>query len=67
VGLTCGMHGEEVFTGFWLGVPKARDHGEDLGVGVRITLRCTLGRLGSMGLTGFSWLMIGSSGGLVLT
>jgi hypothetical protein len=23
----------EVFTGFWLGVPKARDHWEDLGVG----------------------------------
>jgi hypothetical protein len=30
---------EEVFTGFWLGVPKVRDHWEDLGVGRRITLR----------------------------
>jgi hypothetical protein len=29
----------EVFTGFWLGGPKARDHWEDLGVGGRITLR----------------------------
>jgi hypothetical protein len=28
----------EVFTGFWLGVPEVRDHGEDLGVGGRITL-----------------------------
>jgi hypothetical protein len=27
-----------VFTGFWLGGPKARDHWEDLGVGGRITL-----------------------------
>jgi len=27
----------EVFTGFWLGGPRARDHWEDLGVGERIT------------------------------
>jgi hypothetical protein len=27
-----------VFTGFWLGGPKVRDHGEDLGLGERITL-----------------------------
>jgi hypothetical protein len=36
--------GGEVFTGFWLGGPKARDHWEDLGVGGRITLKWTLGR-----------------------
>jgi hypothetical protein len=53
----------EVFTGFWLGGPKVRDHWEDLGRGGRITLRWTLERLGSMGRTGFSWLRIGSSGG----
>jgi hypothetical protein len=35
---------EEEFTGFWLGVPKARNHLEDLGVGGRITLRWTLER-----------------------
>jgi hypothetical protein len=34
----------EVFTGIWLGGPKARDHCEDLDVGGRITLRWTLGR-----------------------
>jgi hypothetical protein len=34
----------QVFTGFWLGGPKVRDPWEDLGVGVRITLRWTLGR-----------------------
>jgi hypothetical protein len=28
----------EVFTGFWLGDPKVRDHWEDLGVGGRIIL-----------------------------
>jgi hypothetical protein len=37
-------HMGEVFTGFWLGGPKVRDHGEDLGVGRRITLSWTLGR-----------------------
>jgi hypothetical protein len=35
---------EEVFRGFWLGVPKVRDHWEDLGIVRRITLRWTLGR-----------------------
>jgi hypothetical protein len=34
----------EVCTGFWLGGPKVRDHSEDLGVGGRIKLSCTLGR-----------------------
>jgi hypothetical protein len=33
----------EVFRGFWLGGPKARDHWEELVVGVRITLRWTSG------------------------
>jgi len=55
----------EVFTGFWLGGPKGRYHWEDLGVGGRITLRWNFGRWGSMGPTGFSWLRIGSSGGLL--
>jgi hypothetical protein len=34
----------EVFTEFWLGGPKARDHWEEVGAGVRRTLRWTLGR-----------------------
>jgi hypothetical protein len=51
----------EVFTGFWLGGPKVKDHWEDLGVGKRITLRWTLGRQGSTRRTGFSWLRIGST------
>jgi hypothetical protein len=65
VGGTCGTHGGEVFTGFWLGGSKARDHWEDLGVGGRITLRWTLDIEGLMGRTGFGWLRIGSSGGLL--
>jgi hypothetical protein len=56
---------EEVFTRFWLGGPKGRDHWEDLGVGGRITLSWTLERGGSMRLTGFSWLKIESDGGLL--
>jgi hypothetical protein len=32
------MGGGEVFTGFWLGGPKVRDHWEDLIVGERIIL-----------------------------
>jgi hypothetical protein len=55
----------EVFTGFWLGGSKGRDHWEDLGIGGRITLRWTLERWGSMGRTGFGCLGIGSSGGLL--
>jgi hypothetical protein len=55
----------EVFTGFWLGGPKGRDHWEDLGVSRKITLRWTLGRYGLMRRTGFGWLRIGSSGGIL--
>jgi hypothetical protein len=34
------MHGAgEVFTGFWFGGPKLRDHWEDLGICGRIILR----------------------------
>jgi hypothetical protein len=36
----------EVFTGFWLGGPKVRDHCEDLSVGGRITLRWAFRRQG---------------------
>jgi hypothetical protein len=55
----------EVFTVFWSGDPKGRDHWEDQGVGRRITLRWTLGKYGTMGRTGFGWLRIGSSSGLL--
>jgi hypothetical protein len=55
----------KIFTGFWLGGQKGRDHWEDLGVGGRITLRWTLGRQGSKGRTRFEYLNIGSSGGFL--
>jgi hypothetical protein len=46
VGETCGTHRgrREVFTVFWFGSPKVRDHWEDLELGGRITLSWTLGR-----------------------
>jgi hypothetical protein len=33
-----------VFTGFWLGGLKVRDHWEDISIGGRITLRWALDR-----------------------
>jgi hypothetical protein len=51
-----------VFTGFWLGGPKAKDHWEDPVVRGRLTLRCTLGRWGSVGQTVFGSLRIESNG-----
>jgi len=53
---------EKVFTGFLLGYPKIRDHWEDQGVGGRITLRWTFGRLESVGRTEFGLLRIGPNG-----
>jgi hypothetical protein len=48
----------EVFTGFWLGGPKARDYWED---NIKMDLR-------EIGINGANWIQlarIGSSGGLV--
>jgi hypothetical protein len=48
-----------------VGGPKARGHWEDRGLCGRVTSRWTLRRQGSMGPTGFSWIRIGFSVGLV--
>jgi hypothetical protein len=45
----------EVFTGFWLGGPKAKYHWEDMAIG----------GLREIGRTGFCWLRKGSGGGLL--
>jgi hypothetical protein len=44
VGHVACMGRGEVFTGFWFGGPKVRDHWEDLGIGGGIMLRWTLWR-----------------------
>jgi hypothetical protein len=44
-----------VFTGFWLGGPKGRDHWEDLGVGGKITLKS---HLGDIGIDGVNWIRL---------
>jgi hypothetical protein len=56
-----------MFTGFCLGGGKVRVHWEDTGVGGRIKLRWTSGKYASIMRTGFNWLMIGSSVGLLRT
>jgi hypothetical protein len=45
----------EVFTGFWLGGPKARDHWEDLGVGGSINIKMDLREIG---IDGANWIQL---------
>jgi len=54
--------GDKVFTGFYSGGPKGRDHWEDQGVGWRITLRWAVRRQGSIGRNWYGWLRIESNG-----
>jgi hypothetical protein len=44
VGHVAHMGRGEMFTGFWLGGPKARDHWKNLSLGGRITIKWTLGK-----------------------
>jgi hypothetical protein len=47
------------------GKSEGRDHSEDLGVDRRIILEWILGKWGRKTWTGFIWLRIGTSGGLL--
>jgi hypothetical protein len=49
----------------WLKNLKRRDHLEDMGVDGRIILEWILGKQGGKLLTGYTWLRIGTSGGLL--
>jgi hypothetical protein len=49
----------------WLENPKGRDHSEDLGVDGRIILEWILGKGGGKEWTGFMWLRIGTSIGIL--
>jgi hypothetical protein len=51
--------------GFWWESQKQRDHKEDLDIGGRITLSLILEKLVGLVWTGFIWLRITTSGGLL--
>jgi len=44
---------------------KGKDHSEDLGVDGKIILEWILGKLGKKACTGFIWLRMGTSDGLL--
>jgi hypothetical protein len=44
---------------------KERDHSEDLGVDRRMGTECCLGRLAAGFWSGFTWLIIGTRGGIL--
>jgi hypothetical protein len=50
---------------FWQGNLTERDHLEDLGADERIILKWVLKILGGRACTGFIWLRIGTSAGLL--
>ena len=54
---------EEVYTGFWWGNLRDRDHLEDIGVDGRIILRWIFRKWDVGVWTGSSWLRIGTVGG----
>jgi hypothetical protein len=55
----------ETCTGFWWDGPKEREHSKDQGVDVRMASEWTLGRLVGGVWSGFTWLRIGTVGGLL--
>jgi len=62
-GRACSTYWGEVYTGFWWGNLRGRDHLEDPAVDGRIILRWTF-RKGDVGVwTGSSWLRIGTDDG----
>jgi hypothetical protein len=52
-------------TKFWSENPNGRNHSEGLGLGERILLEWILGKQARKVWTGFAWLRIDSSGGLL--
>jgi hypothetical protein len=53
----------EVYTGFWWGNLRERDHFEEPGADLRIILRWIFRKWGVGVWTGSSWLRIGTGGG----
>ena len=65
MGGACSTYGGEVYTRFWLGIPRERGHLEDPGVDGRITLRWIFRKWDVGVRTGLNWLRIGTGGGLL--
>jgi hypothetical protein len=59
------MERGETCTGFWWESPKEKDHLKDQGVGGRIGSKWNLERLVVGVWSGFTWLRIGTIGGLL--
>jgi hypothetical protein len=55
----------ETCTGFWSENPKEKDHLEDQGVDGRMGSKWNLERLVGGVWSGFTWLIIGTIGGLL--
>jgi len=62
---TCRTNGgrEEVYTGFWWGNMREREHLEDTGIDGRIILRWIFRKWDVEALTGTMWLRTGTVGG----
>jgi hypothetical protein len=55
----------ETCTGVWWESPKEKDHFEDQGVDGKLGSKWTLERLAGRKWNGFTWLRIGTVGGLL--
>jgi hypothetical protein len=56
---------KQMYKKFWTGNLTGKEHSEDLGVDGRIILEWILGKEGGYVWTGYIWLRIGTSGGLL--
>jgi len=64
MGWACGAYRRgEVYTGFWLGNLRERDHWGDPDVDWRIILRWIFRKWEGVMGTGWNWLRIGTGGG----
>ena len=63
MGRACNMNGGEVYTGFWLGNLRERDHLEGLGVDDRVILKCIFKKLAVVPWVGLIRLRRGTGGG----